>query len=146
MIYGNHALQAEAQQKNRDLLIAGLAALGVTRAMVNYSGGGDSGDTCEAEIFPEEMMPAVQAATVMFFQVTPTYYAFSKETPSLKEKEMPLQEALQEFAMIWVELHHGGWENNDGGSGTVNINVLENTCSLEHVEYYTESTRYEYDL
>jgi hypothetical protein len=46
----------------------------------------------------------------------------------------------------WVDAHHSGWENNDGGSGTVTIHVAENNFQLEHTEYYTESSSYEYTL
>lgn len=146
MIYGHHNLQTEAHQRNRDLLITALATLGVTRAQVNYSGAGDSGDTCEAEILPKEQLAAVQNTKVAIHQVRPTYFSQSQQPPAITEREMPLIDALQEFSMIWVELHHGGWENDDGGSGTVTLDVTENTCTLEHVEFYTESTQYEYAM
>ena len=37
-------------------------------------------------------------------------------------------------------------DSYDGGSGTVTIQVAENNFQLEHTEYYTESSSYEYTL
>ena len=64
----------------------------------------------------------------------------------LQEQQSSIDSALRDFTLTWVDAHHGGWENNDGGSGTVTINVTEGTFRLEHIEYYTECSNYEYDL
>ena len=55
-----------------------------------------------------------------------------------------MDDALRDFAMAWANAQHSGWENNDGGSGTVIIHVAEN--NFQHTEYYTESSSYEYTL
>ncbi|MFZ5722658.1 MAG: DUF6878 family protein [Pseudomonadota bacterium] len=147
MIYGNHNKQVEIQQQNRNRLLKALADIGIAQAFVHYSGGGDSGDVTDVTALPAELAPKLPDTKVSFLQVTPTYYLKQDgNLPEIQERPLTLKAALEEFAMIWVELHHGGWENNDGGSGSVTFNVAENTCSLEHLEYYTESTRYEYEL
>ena len=47
---------------------------------------------------------------------------------------------------MWVDLHHGGWENNEGGAGVMTIRVADDHFLLEHVDYYTESSDYTYSL
>ena len=34
--------------------------------------------------------------------------------------------------------NYGGWENNDGGSGTITINTIEGTWEIEHTWYETQ--------
>jgi hypothetical protein len=55
-----------------------------------------------------------------------------------------IYQALGDFSMSWVSAQHGGWENNDGGQGTVTVVVADNTFTLEHTEFFTESCSYEY--
>ena len=140
----------EAVHANRQPLLTALAALGITQLVVRYEGGGDSGDVSELEIFPESLAQANIANTLKVEQLT--YHCLAGEYQDgeyryfLQEQQSSIDSALRDFVLTWVDAHHGGWENNDGGSGTVTINVSEGTFRLEHAEYYTECSNYEYDL
>ena len=64
-------------------------------------------------------------------------------------KQKALDEALKlvaDFAMSWVDVHHPGWENNEGGGGTVTIDLLDDSFRLEHRTYYTEVNYHDYSL
>ena len=140
----------EAVRANRQPLLTALAALAITQLVVRYEGGGDSGDVSELEIFPESLAQANIANTLKVEQLT--YHCLAGEYQDgeyryfLQEQQSSIDSALRDFTLTWVDAHHGGWENNDGGSGTVTINVSEGTFRLEHTEYYTECSNYEYDL
>ena len=140
----------EAVRANRQPLLTALAALAITQLVVRYEGGGDSGDVSELEIFPESLAQANIANTLKVEQLT--YHCLAGEYQDgeyryfLQEQQSSIDSALRDFTLTWVDAHHGGWENNDGGSGTVTINVTEGTFRLEHIEYYTECSNYEYDL
>ena len=140
----------EAVRANRQPLLTALAALAITQLVVRYEGGGDSGDVSELEIFPESLSQANIANTLKVEQLT--YHCLAAEYQDgeyryfLQEQQSSIDSALRDFTLTWVDAHHGGWENNDGGSGTVTINVAEGTLRLEHSEYYTECSNYEYDL
>ena len=140
----------EAVRANRQPLLTALAALAITQLVVRYEGGGDSGDVSELEIFPESLAQANIANTLKVEQLT--YHCLAGEYQDgeyryfLQEQQSSIDSALRDFVLTWVDAHHGGWENNDEGSGTVTINVTEGTFRLEHSEYYTECSNYEYDL
>ena len=140
----------EAVRANRQPLLTALAALAITQLVVRYEGGGDSGDVSELEIFPETLAQANIANTLKVEQVT--YHCLAGDYQDgeyryfLQEQQSSIDSALRDFTLTWVDAHHGGWENNDGGSGTMTINVSEGTFRLEHSEYYTECSNYEYDL
>ena len=140
----------EAVRANRQPLLTALAALAITQLVVRYEGGGDSGDVSELEIFPESLAQANIANTLKVEQLT--YHCLAGEYQDgeyryfLQEQQSSIDSALRDFTLTWVDAHHGGWENNDGGSGTMTINVSEGTFRLEHSEYYTECSNYEYDL
>ena len=140
----------EAVRANRQPLLTALAALAITQLVVRYEGGGDSGDVSELEIFPESLAQANIANTLKVEQLT--YHCLAGEYQDgeyryfLQEQQSSIDSALRDFTLTWVDAHHGGWENNDDGSGTMTINVSEGTFRLEHTEYYTECSNYEYDL
>ncbi len=140
----------EAVRANRQPLLTALAALAITQLVVRYEGGGDSGDVSELEVFPESLAQANIANTLKVEQLT--YHCLAAEYQDgeyryfLQEQQSSIDSALRDFTLTWVDAHHGGWENNDGGSGTMTINVSEGTFRLEHSEYYTECSNYEYDL
>ena len=140
-------ISLEAIHTNRDCLLAALAKLNVTDVIVHYDGGGDSGDVSEVSVLPESLNVAEQLATV---QVNYYYllgeYREGQYHYQLESHLVSLDDALRDFALTWVDAHHGGWENNEGGAGVVTIKVAEPNFLLEHVEYYTESVSYDHAL
>ena len=140
------ALATQAQEKNREILIEALKAQGVTVATVDYSGAGDSGDTCDLAIQPPELLAGLTEIKVKQHVVDVQYLGYGQRACSMRETEVALDEAVRDFAMRWVDSLYGGWENDDGACGTVTINVHDDAIHLEHTTYYTESSSYEHSL
>jgi hypothetical protein len=135
----------EAIHANRESLLAALIKLNITEVIIRYEGGGDSGDVTELEVKPDTVAPQLTTEQVSHHFVA-SEYRDREYHYHLEERLLSVNDALHDFALEWVDVHHSGWENNDGGSGAVTIQVTENRFQLEHTEYYTESCGYEYTL
>jgi hypothetical protein len=140
------ALATQAQEKNREILVQALKDQGVVIATVDYSGAGDSGDTCDLAVQPPELLAGLTEIKVKQHAVDVQYLGYGQRACSMRETEVALDEAVRDFAMRWVDSLYGGWENDDGACGTVTLNVTDDAISLEHTAYYTESTSYEHSL
>lgn len=140
-----HMFSTETLHENRDRLLAALAALNIQSAVIDYTGGGDSGDISEVSVSPPDLMTSLAQAAVALRCIRGEWRD-GKYHPKVEDQSIPLRQALEDFTLDWVNATHGGWENNEGGQGTVVINVAENTFTLEHTEFYTESHCYEYAL
>lgn len=137
----------EAIYANRKPLLTALAALAVTEVIIRYDGGGDSGDVSEISLLPENAEVSQQLTTQQI-----NYHSIVGESIDgqyhyrLAASLVSIDDALRDFALTWVDAHHGGWENNEGGAGVIHINVADPRFELSHIEYYTESTGYEHTL
>jgi hypothetical protein len=124
---------------SRNVILSTLQELHVTHVVVSYSGSGDAGQVDHVDVFRDkEQIEANQPITALV-----TSSKWSQEDSrwiDLSElKSVPLEEALTEFVYDWLQLEHGGWENNDGASGECKIDVTEGQFVLGHTTYYTES-------
>lgn len=144
----NLSYSAACQQAllhNRNILRTALLDLGVTEVVVEYSGGGDSGDVSDVSCKPESLLEMLEFRQIEIQHESGAFngaqYVYQVESMACS-----IRQALQDFTLNWVSQDHSGWENNDGGSGSVTIDVLEDRFSLNHTEYYQESTDYEYVL
>jgi hypothetical protein len=140
------ALATQAQDKNREILVKTLKELGISEAFVHYAGAGDSGDTCDLDVKPAEILPRLAEQKVQQSIVDVKYIGYGQPACSMREADVALDEAVRDFAMRWVDSLHCGWENDDGACGTVTINVHDDVINLEHTAYFTESTCYEHSL
>jgi hypothetical protein len=114
---------------------------GATRAVVEYSGSGDSGcidhtavytgedliETGDWEDFPSEGIGA---------------RAWNDETYKWEETPLDPEKNWLDFNVVFQEFCYtllpGGWEINDGSSGTITLDIVENKTTLDHTTYYTE--------
>jgi hypothetical protein len=55
------------------------------------------------------------------------------------EQSVSIEQALRDFADAAIELVHGGWENGDGGSGSVVFDCQSGIVRIEHTAYFTDS-------
>ena len=143
MIVEYRMLVTESLGHNRAALMAALKEHNVKTAIVTYSGAGDSGDVDGVETIPQEAIKALEASKVTMRlpkgEFVDGQYVYRKE-----DVEQSIVDALRAFTFNWVEIRHGGWEINDGSSGEVIFDVKADTCTLNHTEYYTESSRHEH--
>lgn len=84
--------------------------------VVNYSGSGDSCDDFDAKIWNEE------------------------DEFSLSDIKSPSSEFMKKVEDAIWDLLPSGFENNEGGSGEVKIDIETGKITVEHDQYYTEST------
>ena len=124
----------DAIHANRQPLLAALAALNITEVSIRYEGGGDSGDVMEILVTPEEKLPLLETEQVHFHTVLAEY------------RDGHSQYQLSESSVSLDSAHHGGWENNEGGDGTITIHVTEGRFQLAHSECYVERNDYAYSL
>jgi hypothetical protein len=103
-----------SKDKLRNEVIPALMASGVSNVEAAYSGYGDSG--------------AIDG--VQFRDKSGVRVEREKIPASLKEQ---LENVLYEFLPA-------GFEINDGGQGTLTLDIQTGTVKLEHQENYTEST------
>lgn len=61
------------------------------------------------------------------------------------DSNLPYNDDLLNIAYEIIDLYHGGWENNEGGDGTVMINLETKDVSIYHTQYYEDTERQEID-
>lgn len=141
-MFENPSLSLQALHANRGRLLAALVRLNATEVTIDYEGYGDSGDVSGVSISPVTLMPSLQTETVSLCRVLRHHEEGKSRFELAEEPTQSLEEALKDFTYAWLEIQHGGWENNEGARGTVTINVPKNRFELEHESYYTESSHH----
>jgi hypothetical protein len=136
---GTPLSQEERVIANRTAIFAALRDEGVLRAVVSYTGSGDSGG-------PEGVRFEMPTGPVQLNEMpmAPQYVASNQyvsgawqTTASLTDT--PLDDAITDFAMDAVEQHFGGWEDGEGASGEVFFDATADTVVIEHNSYFTDS-------
>lgn len=108
-------------------VIPPLRQLGIYSAEVAFDGYGESGtvegiycrDAADADIELPELV------------------AIRIPREGHEPAESNLKQALEDLAYAPLELHHPGWENNDGAGGALEIDVAAETFSLDCKLRYT---------
>ena len=124
--------------RNRTILLAVLKQGGVSTATVTYAGSGDSGSVEDV---------AVESVTGNRFDTLALITVFTNQSDyrdrawhaSVVDQQVSIDQALRDFAEEAVELLHGGWEDNDGASGSVIFDCENGTVRVEHTVYFTDS-------
>lgn len=115
-------------ETNKATILAALSAAGILEVTASFNGGGDEGGI--DEISPELPRDPLEYVNADWSgNKTGTY-------------NPPLDEAVQDFCYEVIAKDFGGWENGDGGYGTVTIDVQAGTVALDMNTYYTESTNH----
>ena len=100
-----------ATKAARSELLPQLRALGVTEVIAEYEGYGDSGNVEDVSVLPAGI-------------------------------ELPgdLRTMLEDFTWSFAYHHHPGFENNEGGYGTLTWDVTADSITLDHADRYVECT------
>lgn len=136
----------DALDSNRTILLEALSLLGIQKVFVTYEGGGDSGDVEQVSVEPASLEHHLHEHRLAVWCLR---YSTALQHDFLArdiEKPIPLIDALKQFALDWLEVAYPGWEINDGARGVVVIHVTEQSCRLEHHQFYVESQLYEHTL
>jgi hypothetical protein len=108
----------------KSALLKALAARRIATVEITYDGEGDSG-----QIQDIVAVDIGNARVPLDRQVT---------TALSDGKEPTLSEAIDDFAWTVLQEYHGGFENNDGGYGTIAIDVAKGIVTLDHNDRYTD--------
>lgn len=119
--------------ENKRAIFAALRLVGIEQVVIEYGGGGDSGEIEDVAATPK----ALTNEDKVFVRPLPSTWG----TPEIKlAEEVGLRDGVESFAWDLLEYKHGGWENNDGGRGTITFDVATETVTLDHNTYFTDST------
>lgn len=102
----------------REKLLAKLRELGVTQVDIEYSGYGDSGQV-------EDVVTTPAVDLVQNFDEHPHPWNGQVMTRSLKQ-------ALEDWAWELAYSNFPGFENNEGGQGTINWDIAADKVTLDH--------------
>lgn len=135
---GRVASEDDRIAANRAAIFTALLADGVLRAVVSYTGTGDSGG-------PEDVrfeMPG--GALLDEVPMAPQYKDSSQWLDGAWQSAMlledqPLDDAITDLAMELLDRHYGSWEDGDGGSGEVVFDATDGSVVIEHRAYFIDS-------
>lgn len=119
---------------NRRLILEDLKRKSITSVSVVYDGYGDSGGITDFEVNGGKGEADLTDKVVS--QVVEPLAA------TVFDEELTLKDLIESLAMELVESDHGGWENNEGGSGTVTFDTQAMQVRVEHVENYLSHEEY----
>lgn len=138
----------EALKERRRLLAETLKPLGVVRVEVDYDGCGDSGDIQEVRALKKgsrsgkEQLADLNGQSVTVERFESVYNAGRKDWDRKPyQATVTLKEALSDFALDFLSFLGIDWYNNEGGYGTIVLDVAEGEAKAEH-NYRIESSEY----
>jgi hypothetical protein len=126
-------MMAQSQRRleaAKPTLIAALKNLGVTEVDVEYDGEGDNGQVTDAHAYGKDFQKIDLAKP----------HPISIGEGEAVEHYESLEDCIEAFAWDVIGQHHDGFENNDGGYGTLTINVEAATITLQHSTRFVDST------
>lgn len=164
-------LNDQIRGKNLRVVIDALKKENVTKVDMTYSGGGDSGDyhypvytvkrgdeTVSLEnregyggsSYQLDSSGEFTSGTkITISHVHPGDWdneTRTQGTPRIEEEETEMVKAVYEIMEEAVESQHGGWYNNEGGEGTVTLDVEEEQIEVSHGDYIMETVWNEYTI
>jgi hypothetical protein len=109
----------EIREKNKKSVVAFMQANGIERAVIEFDGSGDSGQTEPAVIIPNSKQELVyEEITFITFSQR---FSGGEWNVEATEKQASVEEALEDLAYCALENNHGGWEINEGAYGEITI-------------------------
>lgn len=117
--------QKLALPQHKDALLDVLRAAGVANVTVTYDGEGDSGQTDSPHAITQDGS-GIDLATL----TAPDPQAASTEGAA--KPALQLSQLVENFLWAVLDVHHAGFEINDGGFGELTIDVTERSVILEH--------------
>ena len=114
-----------------------LRSLKLTAAVVEYEGGGDSGETTSILVINSRMDADISGKTAD--RKVRLRVREWKTKDGYKMAYLRLEDALECLCDAAIDVYgHRGYENNEGGNGKWTI-YATSTATLDHYDFYTES-------
>jgi hypothetical protein len=120
---------------------------GITSVEMAYSGGGDSGDY-EHPVFMREGEDVSPDGSVERFRLH-RKWDFEKAlwiNTGIEKSTATLEDAAFDLMVDAVRIRHSGWEINEGGEGTVTLDVPLGVVTVNHGSHYISTEWDEYSL
>jgi hypothetical protein len=83
---------------------------------------------------------ALGSMVTMRFEASSYLLAESRWERRSEDRCVTLEDALSDFANQVIYEHAGGYENNEGGRGTLMLRTDSGKWTLDHTTYYTEES------
>jgi hypothetical protein len=113
-----------------------LLRAGVEQVRMEYEGSGDSGEFMNPEYVPEESKEKLQGITVTSMRKNSKWDRGTNSwVHEVSWVDEPVEHALSDIASEVVHTSHAGWENNEGGCGSVVMDCEEFTIMVKHEQY-----------
>jgi hypothetical protein len=113
----------------KSAMLGALRTQGIATVEIDYDGEGDSGQMGDIYAYDAERqsLPINKPVNIAFApDEEPRHYD-------------SLSEALDDFAWRLLQDRHGGFENNDGGYGTIVIDVPNCSVVIDHNDRFTDA-------
>lgn len=127
-----------------------LKELGIAIVEARYSGSGDCGyvDDIDATLKDSTLFTPLNWGknNTIDALITKDKFIDGKYVTSCDVQSVTLECAIESLLYDWLDITHKGWENNDGGDGTLTINVNSETITLQHRDFIVEYDESEYSL
>jgi hypothetical protein len=132
-------------KSNAQAVLEALAAMGVLRATVRYSGGGDEGGVEEAHVDMREgaVWEPSTKVVVLDRQIKHVGGVWIHVSGLV---EVTLEAAITTVSEDAMSHFHGSFWNGAGGEGHVVFCCEAMTTRIEHTDFYTASTYSEHEL
>jgi hypothetical protein len=136
--------------KHRAVFLTTLRTLGVSKLIVTFSGGGDSGDIESVDAYNADQTAAIQLTAKIPWSSDES--CFDEEhrtwTEVTKEGLMSIEAIAKELTFKALEDQGLDWYNNDGGQGSLEINFSTSppTIQLDVGINYTSVEEHTFDL
>lgn len=136
---GQDALEQLLVQHNKVTIFRFMRRYGIQQIIVNYSGGGDEGQTDQIDFDPPDQLDGDELV-----QQLVEGHDWDREKRE-KVRRIDLRtmspedaaEALCDAAL--VQAGHSGYHNGDGGEGTLTLTLEGESAVLAHSNFYTAS-------
>ena len=136
--------------KHRGIFLTTLSTLGVAKLIVNFSGGGDSGDIDSIDAYNADMNTEIPLTAQIPWSSDEKYFNMDEGTwvKRTKEEVMTLEKIARGLTVQALEDQGLDWYNNDGGQGTLEIDFATSppTITLDVGINYTSTEEHSFDL
>lgn len=128
---------------NAAMIARAMRSAGAKKLEMSYEGSGDSGDVVDISILDGADIP-IKNDTLPNVEISLVKRRYDEATDKwidVVSSEACSFDVAASYLLDDVIEHfdHSGYENNDGGRGTLTLDAVTGELELEHSDYYTES-------
>lgn len=117
-------------------LYANLARLGITTVVINYDGSCDSGCIESIKALGSDNREVSLPDRPVVVELIESNWD-TKTTTFVRrnvKRSVPICDAIESWCYDLLEQHFPGWEINDGSSGTITLDIVKKSATMDHGE------------